>query len=873
MKYSEINIEEIYEKLESSKDGLTSKEAKNRIDKYGQNILPKGKKNTLLSIFLEQFVEPITLILLVACILSFFIKEYLDGVFILIVILLDAITGTVQEWKANRSAESLKKLIKSEALVLRDGKEIKIDSVNLVVGDIIILSSGDKLSCDARIISCYNLTCEESVLTGESVATEKTSNIVVNEELIKDNVLYAGTSVITGRAIAIVIGIATDTVVGSIAKEVINMDESKSPLVIRTEKFTKTISIFILIISLIMSLVLYVNGNKMSDIFFIVVALAISAIPEGLSMALTLALSIASGRMSKKNIIVKKLNSVESLGSCTVIATDKTGTLTVNEQTAKVILLPDNSKYEITGVGYNDNGKVVCDNKVDMDNISNIAKLGSLNNEGYLSLKGKEWNYFGDSIDVAFLALSYKLDMENVKSKYKIEKDIPYESANKYSAVLYNEANIKYWTAKGSIEKILEFCTTMKIKDKVVKIDKDEIIKYADNLSNKGYRVIAISQGSNKELKNMTLLGLIGFIDPIRKEAKEAIKKCKNAGIKVVMITGDHPLTAFNIASVLGLANSNDEVVTQEQIAECLSLGEKSFDNLVAKTRVFSRVTPMQKLEIVKSFKRMGEFVAVTGDGVNDAPALKTASIGVSMGSGTDVAKEVSNMILLDDSFNSLVDGIEEGRIAYNNIRKVIFMLLSCGISEILFFLLSIILNYPIPLVAVQLLWLNLVTDGLQDVALACERTNEDVMKKKPRDPKENIFNKELIIEVLLSGIVMGGIVFAFWIYLLNNNMMIDEARGYILMLMVFMQNIHVLNCRSENKSIFKMNFKDNPFVIVTICLSILLQIIISEVPFLSNILSSTSLPFNDVIVCLILSLPLIVVVDMYKIIKKEFNN
>ena len=281
----------------------------------------------------------------------------------------------------------------------------------------------------------------------------------------------------------------------------------------------------------------------------------------------------------------------------------------------------------------------------------------------------------------------------------------------------------------------------------------------------------------------------------------------------------------------------------------------------------------MQKLEIVKSFKRMGEFVAVTGDGVNDAPALKTASIGVSMGSGTDVAKEVSNMMLLDDSFNSLVDGIEEGRIAYNNIRKVIFMLLSCGISEILFFLLSIILNYPIPLVAVQLLWLNLVTDGLQDVALACERTNEDVMKKKPRDPKENIFNKELIIEVLLSGIVMGGIVFAFWIYLLNNNMMIDEARGYILMLMVFMQNIHVLNCRSENKSIFKMSFKDNPFVIVTICLSILLQIIISEVPFLSNILSSTSLPFNDVIVCLILSLPLIVVVEMYKIIKKEFNN
>ena len=465
--------------------------------------------------------------------------------------------------------------------------------------------------------------------------------------------------------------------------------------------------------------------------------------------------------------------------------------------------------------------------------------------------------------------------------KVEIIDQIPYESQNKYSAVFYKKDNETYCTVKGSLEKILEFSKYMDVNNKKSKIDIVKLKKQNEELASEGYRVIAIADGKvknfvkkdsydNKDIANLTFKGLVGFIDPIRNEAADSIQKCLTAGIKVLMITGDHPLTALKIGKDLGLVTDNKEIATGDDVNKFLEKGEKEFDKFIQGKKVFARVTPMDKLAIIDSLKQQGEFVAVTGDGVNDAPAIKSANIGIAMGSGTDVAKETASMIVLDDDFTSIVKGVEEGRTAYNNIRKVSYMLLSCGLAEVLFFILSIVFNLPMPLVAIQLLWLNIVTDGLQDFALSFEKTEPGTMHEKPRATTETIFNKELLTEVLVAGLTIGLIVFGVWYYLVNVvNMEIHLARGYIMVLMVFLQNMHVLNCRSEKTSIFKMPF-NNPLIIVTIVGAIILQVIVMEVPFLSEFLNTTTVPVVDMLRLFVFSLLIILVMEIFKFIKNK---
>lgn len=880
-----LNTKEVLEVLRTSTHGLSEDDAKQRLKENGKNILPKRKKDGILQIFINQLINPIIFILVVTTILSFIIGEYVDGIFVTIVILLDAVLGTIQEWKAGKNAESLQKLIKVEAKVLRNFKEVKIDSELLVLGDIVLLEPGDKISADLRLISSYNLSIDEAILTGESVAALKNSNLISEDSALsnRNNMAYAGTSVVTGRGMGVIVSTGIDTEIGQIANKVILTDDIKSPLVIRMEKFTKQIGVFVAITAIIITFLLYSKGNAPQTIFFSVVALSISAIPEGLPVALTLALSIASNRMAKKNVIVKKLNSVESLGSCTVIASDKTGTLTLNEQTAKKILLPSGVEFHIEGTGYNGLGKVIVKENEYEQYIKELGKLGVLNNEGHLDNDRDDWYSYGDSIDVAFLALGYKLNIKT-KEEYKelVVGNIPYESEQKYSAVFYKEDDLIYCSVKGSLEKVLEFCDYMQFNDEKKTIDKQLIIKQNEDLATRGYRVIALAKGLKKDFTNkvgyeandiprLTLVGLIGFIDPIRKETVSAIKECKSAGIKVVMITGDHPLTAFSIAKELSIVNDYSEVSVNDEIDNYFKLGQEQFDRFIKTKKVFSRVTPIQKLEIVESYKRQGEFIAVTGDGVNDAPAMKSANIGIAMGSGTDVAKETGTMIITDDNFLSIVSGIEEGRNAYNNVRKVIYLLISTGVAEILFFILSIIFNYPMPLVAIQLLWLNLVTNGIQDAALAFEKGEDGVMNKKPRNPKERIFNRLLIEETFVSGLVMGMVVFVVWIYLIGNlNLQIENARGHILLLMVFMQNLHVFNCRSESKSAFKVPLRNNLFIIIGVLSVLLLQIVVSETPFLSEILKTTTIPVKDVFIMFLLATPVLFTMEIYKKIKRE---
>ena len=881
MEWYKINNDDVIKKIKSDINGLTSSEVKKRQERDGLNVLPKEEKDGPIKIFLSEFKDPIIWLLLVAIIFSFIVNEYMDGFAILFIVLIDAILGTVQEWKASKSAEALENLITVKVKVLRDNKEQEVESSDLVIGDIVLLEPGNKVSADMRIIESRNLSIDESILTGESINSSKFSEII-NEKVVlaeRKNMLYAGTNVITGRGIAVVVEVAANTEIGKIADKVSNEPVAKSPLTIRMDKFSKQISIMIVIIAIIIAILLYINGNSFEDIFLSVIALSVSAMPEGLPLALTMALTIGSSRMVKRNVIVKKLNSVESLGSCTVIASDKTGTLTVNEQTAKKIILPSNEVFDIEGTGYNDDGKIVSNSNKNTDEINEIAFCGFANNEASLEKKKNKWVSFGDSVDVAFISLAYKA---GIKKKPEVLANIPYESENKYSAAFFEKNGKKYCTVKGSLEKVFEFCDHMYLNGKKVKIDKDLIMKQNEGQASNGYRLIAVACGESKNFKEkdiynekdiekLTFLGLVAFIDPIRKETISSIKDCKTAGINVVMVTGDHPLTAFAIAKQLGIVKDYNEVATSDDVEKHHNKGHEKFIEYIKNKKVFSRVTPIQKLEIVNAFKDNGEFIAVTGDGVNDAPAIRAANIGIAMGSGTDVAKETASMIIIDDNFLSIVDGIKEGRNAYSNIRKISYFLLSCGYAEVLFFVLATIFKMEMPLLAIQLLWLNVVTNGLQDLALSFEKETDHIMKERPRNTKESVFNKTLISELLIAGTLIGAVVFAVWYYLINViNMDVEHARGYIMALMVFMQNIHVLNCRSEKESLFKISLKTNPFIVISILSSILLQIIVMEVDGLSRILSTYKVPFMHMIYLLMLSTPILLVMELYKIYKRK---
>ena len=867
-KWYNKEISEIYKELETSENGLSNKEANIRLEKYGKNTLPRQKKDSVIKIFFSEFKDPIVLLLLVAIVASFMVNEVIDAIAIIFIVLVDVLMGTYQENKANNIAEALSKLVTVKSKVLRNGEIIYIDSEDLVVGDIVLLESGDKISADLRIIEAHNFMVDESILTGESVQVSKNSNILNGDNLVisdQSNMVFSGTTAVTVRAKAIVVATGLDTEIGKIAHSISTTKEEKSPLTLRVEKLSKQISALVLVVAFIITILLIVKDVPYHEIFLSVVALAVSAMPEGLPPALTMALTIASNKMAKKNVVAKKLHSVESLGSCTVIASDKTGTLTVNEQTAKKILLPDNTEYDIEGIGYEAVGKVINSNQ----HTKEISLLGVLNNEASIDNK----KVVGDSIDVAFLVLGEK---ENVNTNdIKIIDRIPYESENKYSAVFYELDDEVYCTVKGSLEKVNSFCNSINLNKKA------DLDSQNESLASRGYRVIALANGKIKkkdsyteeDIRSLKFMGLVGFIDPIRKEVVASINECRSAGIKVLMITGDHPLTAFSIAKELKLTDSYDDVTTGVEVDKYLNKTKKEFDEFVKNKKIFTRVTPLQKLEIVESLKRQGEYVAVTGDGVNDAPALKSANIGVAMGSGTDIARETSNMIIIDDNFKSIVAGVKEGRVAFANIRKIIYFLLSCGLAEVLFFCLSIVFNMPMPLVAIQLLWLNIVTDGIQDFALSFEKAEDNIMKEKQKNSSASIIDNSLLKQILTSGLVIGLLVFIVWYFLINvAKMEVSIARGYIMLLMVFMQNIHVFNCRSEKTSAFKVSVKNNPFVVIGVITCIILQIIVMEVDVLATFLQTSPVPIIDVVMLFLVASIVLIIIELYKEFKYNKN-
>ena len=827
------NIDESFLALSTNASGLNSDEVAKRQKKYGLNILPSKPDKTLFSHFLQQFKSPIIYILLLATFMALIIQEYTDAGFILMVLLLNAVIGTYQEYSASKKAKLLENLIKANAIVLRDGVLQEVDSRYIVPGDILIFEPGTKVAADVRLSESKNLMVDESLLTGESVDVNKDALFLSDDPKLllpeRKNMLFAGTYISSGRATGMVSDIGKDTEAGKIAQLLSKKSKAKIPLLEKMEKLSFTISIVIGIMVIILFAIGLLKGMTFYALFLFSVALAVSTIPEGLPVAITVALTSASLSMSKRNVIVRKLAAIEGLGACTLIASDKTGTLTQNRLSVEYFISPSQI--------YDTNTMNEAHDKVYLASIL-------CNEMHYEESEEGDVDFFGDQVDIALARFVQNADESYIKGSKSYRKidEIPYEPINRFSAVMMGQDEKIFQFSKGSPETVLEHCD-------VTEKEKNAILTEVDDWALKGYRTIALAHKESEDderinLNNFSYLGFVAIIDPVREESPDAIKKAQDAGIKVVMITGDHPSTALCIAKELGIASSDAGVMSEHELLAWEENGEKAGE--LKDISVFSRVTPEQKMKIVMAYQSLGHYVAVTGDGVNDAPALRHANIGVAMGkSGTDIAKATSDIILTDDNFASIVNGIEEGRRAHDNIRKVIYLLISTGFAELVLVMLSFITGMPLPLLPVQLLWLNLVTNGIQDVMLGLESAEPGLLKRKPRSPKEPIFNKLMLRRIVVGGLYIGIVSFVLFYFLLQGGESVESARNIILLLMVLFENVHVFNARTESNFLHKISYKNSIALISLVIFTQFLHIACIHIPFMQNILSTQPVSFD----------------------------
>jgi len=871
-----------------SQRGLSSAEAASLLDRHGPNRLPEPKQAGIALLFARQFLSPFIYILIVAAVVSFAIDQVPSAVFIVAVLLLNAIIGTVQEHAAQKSASALRKMVHGSARVIRDGQAKTIDIEAVVPGDLLLLTSGDKVPADVRLIEAQDLAVDESMLTGESLAVSKRAGVEAAADAPlaeRFGACFAGTVVTHGRAEGKVTATGLATELGSIAGELGARRLSEPPLMIRIRRFTYQVAAGIgVAIAALVALMYAVGGYDTAAMALMAIGLAVSTIPEGLPAALTVALAIGMDRMAKHNVIIRKLVAVEALGSCTFICSDKTGTLTVNELTITRIVIPNSISVEVTGAGiapgtvgngYRDDPPEPVELEPLMPRLRDLCTTGVLANESYLDYSGGEWASNGDIVDVAFLVLAKKLDLS--LSAIRAQQDqvelVPYESERALSGSLTMRGGRHYLHVKGSPEKLTAMSTHMLTEQGRVPIDRAQIEAQFEALARQGFRVIALAQRelvavgpALGAMEEMTFLGMVAMIDPIRPEARDAVERCRRGGIEVAMITGDHPATAQAIACDLGIADADDPVVTGKALRAAEAEGETAIDALIRDARVFARIEPLQKQQIVDSLMRAGHFVAVTGDGVNDAPAMHRANVGIAMGKqGTDVAKEAADLIITDDRFSSIVDGVEQGRVVYNNIRKVVALLIATGFSAILLFFLSVLAGLPMPMTAVQLLWLNLVANGLQDVALAFEPKEGGELASRPRRPNEPIFERRIIEHVLVIGGAMGTMAYATFHTLLTLGHDIDMARNLTLMLMVLFGNIHALSSRSETRSLFRIPLRRNLFLVLAVPVAQVVHIGAMYVPGLNTVLAIQPISLSQWLALLAIALGLLAVEEAHK--------
>ncbi|WP_050898924.1 cation-translocating P-type ATPase [Allomesorhizobium alhagi] len=868
--------------------GLSETEAAGRLRQYGPNALPKARPPSLGLVFLRQFLSPLIYILLAAAVVSAAVSDLKDAVFIGIVLLINGIIGTVQEYSASQAAAALRSLEQPHATVIRGGARKEIDAREIVPGDFVLLEAGSRVPADLRLVETEDLRCDESLLTGESAAVSKSIGSGDGREALRAGHAFAGTMVTRGRGRGIAAATGAETEIGRIADLLAARSISLPPLMIRMERFSRTIaySVGAAIAALIAVGMLREMGFH--DLFLMAVGLAVSAIPEGLPVAISVALAIGMRRMAKANVIVRNMPAIEALGSCTMIATDKTGTLTMNELTVIEMRLPDGTSVTFEA-GYDlDACAVRSPNVEDQEariRAAGLLRAAALPNEATLVRDGDAWTGLGDTVDIALLVAARKAGIvhEDVSAKHPLVARIPYEPDLRYAASFHHCGDRVRIFVKGAPETLIAMASRMDSAGGTVPVDRARLVAQKEELAARGLRVLAFAEGEieidaasaygSQHLVNLVFLGLAGMQDPLRPEVPEAIRACQSAGVEVAMVTGDDPKTATAIAGQAGLHVTPEQVVTGELVRGAEQQGEAALDVLTRDARIYARVEPAQKLAIVLSMARNGHFVAVTGDGVNDAPALKHAHVGVAMGrKGTDVAKESADIIVTDDNFASIVSGIREGRVAYANIRKVIFMLVSTGAAEVVLFLLAIPLGLPMPLLPVQLLWLNLVTNGIQDVALAAEKAEGDELSYPPRRPREPIFDRIMLRRILLSTVVMGvGGFIVFWWLLLQGHAEHD-ARNLLLLLFVLFENFQTFNSRSEHRSVFRQSLFANPLLVVGVIGAQALHIGAMHVPIMSETLGLSPVSLREWAVMLAFAFALLVVMEFDKWVDRRYR-
>ena len=828
--------------LDAPLGGLSDREAALRLSRHGRNLLPAPPPPSAWSIVLRQFKSPLIYVLLGAAVIALALGHASDAGFIAAVLAINAAIGFTNEHRAEREVQALQHLVRARARVRRGRRALDVDGEQVVPGDLLLLESGSRICADVRLLDSHALRIDESLLTGESMPVAKDAGTVLDTELpLADqvNMAFAGSLVASGRGMGLVVGTGRATAVGTIAGELSEIPREPTPLLVRMERFARLIGVVTVALSAVLVLIGLARGEPFGDLLLVTVALAVSAIPEGLPIALTVALAVAVSRMARRGVVVRNLPAVEGLGSCGVIATDKTGTLTRNELTVERIVAAG-LELHVTGQGYAPEGEVQLGGRPvppgDRRGHHRLFRAACLANEATLvrrepdsaSEAGRaaappEWEWSGDPTDVALLSVSTKAghDWVELRERHGLLAALPFEPERRYAASFHRADPGGLTCVKGAPERVIDMCAFELGTDGASRIalDRERAHQAVESLMREGYRVLAIAEAETperaakdrppREPADLVLLGLVAMTDPPRERVPEALESCRRAGIHVLMVTGDHATTARSIAERIGLSRPGAVVLTGTEIA---ALDGEALAERVADVAVVARATPTDKLRVVEAWQRRGALIAVTGDGVNDAPALRQANLGVAMGrSGTDVAREAADLVITDDDFASIVSGVEEGRVAYDNVRKATFLLVSTGLGEVVIATAAMVLGLPIPFSAVQLLWLNLVTNGIQGVALAFEPGEPGVLDRSPRPPREHVFDALMTRRTLLAGAVFG-VVGISWLWVWNERgVPIDEMRNLMVQLLVLFEVFHIGNCRSERISLLRRNPLLNP--------------------------------------------------------------
>jgi len=897
-----LTPEETIDALDANFEGLHVPEAEARLEKFGFNEIKDERKVSIWELLFAQVKNPLVYVLVAAAIISLLAGKTTDAIVIVVVIIINTLIGFFQEYQAEEALAALKAQAAPEADVIRKPSEIdeymemSLPAEYIVPGDIILLDEGTRVPADARLIESFNLEVDEAMLTGESFSVNKNPETLEGDLSIGDrkNLVYGGTAITRGRGRAIVYATGKNTEMGKIATLIQETEKAKSPLQVQTANLSKILGFIALFVALTMVVVGVLVGLNLEDVFLYALATAVSSIPEGLPAVMSITLAIGVNRMAKRNAIIRRLPAVDTLGAANVICTDKTGTLTKNMMTVQQIMAGD-KVIDVTGTGYVPEGEFLHDDEpydpCDDDDVRMALKIGSLCNDARLIQHRDGTNYWdikGDPTEAALVVAATKAGFH----KEKLEKDfhrideLPFSSKTKFMATFHDNGDDDIWVfLKGAPETVLSYCGFHQSHGETKTISEEDrkgILDHNHQMAEQALRVLGLAytkipreevERMKEDLEygndiEMTFVGLAGMMDPPREEVYEAIERCKRAGIRVIMATGDHHITAKAIARQIGIIEQDEWVYTGSEIDD---MDDEEFEQIIQKASAFARVSPSHKHRLVGALQKLGNVVAMTGDGVNDAPALQAAEIGIAMGiTGTDVTKETAEMVLTDDNFASIVNAVEEGRGVFTNVRKVVKLLLTTNAGEILTLLSALILFTIDGLIItpVQILWINLVTDGILDITLAMEPKEKDVMNEPPRKKNARIVNKEIALNILIVAVVMAVGTLYMYQSTVNANPLV--AQTVVFTTLAMFQVFNALNCRSRTQSIFMMDFFGNPYLLMGIAGSILLQIGAIYLPFMQEALETTALSLQDWVWIILVTISIIVVDEIRKLIQRN---